>query len=159
VVDAAACGYKTAMKTPRTIAEIMTRAVAVVAPETRLRDALELMQTYAVRHLPVLDQERLVGFLTETDLREAIGFQLSAKQLKERLDWAVYRVMNEQFTSLASDASLASAVDVLISSKAGALPVVDPTSDELAGILSVIDVLVAARPLFDAASALRSGEA
>jgi acetoin utilization protein AcuB len=134
-------------KAPLTVGEFMTRPVAVAAPETRLRDAEQLMRSYDIRHLPIVDNTRLVGLLTEGDVREALSLQLPTHQAKERLDWAVYRLMNEQLQSLTPDARLSDAVELLIASKAGAVPIVSPESSELVGILSVIDVLRAVRPL------------
>lgn len=123
-----------------TVGELMTAPVAIAAPETRLRDALEQMEAFAVRQLPVVDHGRVVGLVTEADLREALGLNLSPAKSKERLDWAVYRVMNEQFPSLSAQQPLARAVDLLLEHKHGAIPVVDGKG-ELSGILSVVDVL------------------
>jgi acetoin utilization protein AcuB len=125
----------------------MTRPVAIAAPETRVSEALERMQMYGIRQLPVVEHDRLVGLVTESDVREALGLQLSPHQTKERLDWAVFRLMNEQVPVLAPETPLADAVELLIQSKAGAVPVVTREDGKLIGILSVIDVLRAVRPL------------
>ena len=132
---------------PRTAGQFMTQAVATAAPETRLSEALERMQMYGVRQLPVIEHDRLVGLVTESDVREALGLQLSTHQTKERLDWAVYRLMNEQVPTLTPETPLRDAVELLIQSKVGAVPVVVPESGNLVGILSVIDVLRAVQPL------------
>jgi CBS domain-containing protein len=49
-------------------ADVMTTPVVSVTPETRTRDAIELMLTHHLSGLPVLDQEgRIVGIVSEGD--------------------------------------------------------------------------------------------
>jgi acetoin utilization protein AcuB len=50
------------------IESAMTREPRTVAPETDLKEAAQLMLEMRVGGLPVVDGERLVGILTETDL-------------------------------------------------------------------------------------------
>ena len=46
----------------------MTRRVVAVLPGTRLTDALRVMDSAGVRHLPVVEGDRCVGRLTEIDM-------------------------------------------------------------------------------------------
>ncbi len=50
------------------IAEVMTKAVHTVEPTATCHDAMVMMQSYGVRHLPVCDGATLVGFLSLRDL-------------------------------------------------------------------------------------------
>jgi len=50
------------------IAEVMSTEVRSVAPSASSEDAMSLMQTHGVRHLPVCDGHTLVGFLSLRDL-------------------------------------------------------------------------------------------
>ncbi len=50
------------------IAEVMSTEVRSVAPSASSEDAMCLMQTHGVRHLPVCDGRTLVGFLSLRDL-------------------------------------------------------------------------------------------
>ncbi len=52
----------------RTVDEFMTRNPLTVACSTSLAEALELMETGALRHLPVLEHGRPIGVITERDL-------------------------------------------------------------------------------------------
>lgn len=130
------------------VGDIMTQPVAVIDLGTRVREALELMRRHHIRHLPVVNEGVLEGFLSQNDLRETIGFQADDWQVKERLDWAVFRVMNEDGPRLTPELPIRDAIDVFLSSKAGAAPVVDEVTGQLVGILSNLDVLRAARDLF-----------
>lgn len=53
------------------LAEIMTRPVETVHPDARIEDVLERMTRKRFRHLPVLDQGRLVGIVSIGDLVKA----------------------------------------------------------------------------------------
>lgn len=69
---AQALGYGTKdtrdlMKTMH-IKDIMVPAVITVTPETPLCDAVRLMLNHKIGCLPVLEDERLVGLITETDI-------------------------------------------------------------------------------------------
>lgn len=67
-----------AHRTKRRIADVMTRPVLTVRPETSACHAVELMLQYKIGALPVIGpEEQLVGVITETDLlrvaHEALG--------------------------------------------------------------------------------------
>jgi CBS domain-containing protein len=67
-------GNRLAKDTP--VIDVMTRLEAGVAPADSLRRCLVLMKERRVTHLAVLDQGRLVGLLSETDLLAArIAYQ------------------------------------------------------------------------------------
>jgi CBS domain-containing protein len=51
-----------------TIAEVMTAPPITADPQTTVRDALEVMTLRRIRHLPVLDGNRLVAFVSIGDL-------------------------------------------------------------------------------------------
>lgn len=50
------------------ISKVMTRDIVTVSPGLDLMDALMLMKDADVRHLPVVDDEKLVGFVTAKDI-------------------------------------------------------------------------------------------
>jgi len=56
-----------------TVAEVMSRAVITVDPERDARDAARIMLEEKIGALPVLDETRLVGILTETDVVRAFA--------------------------------------------------------------------------------------
>ena len=51
-----------------TVAELMTRAVLTVRPDTLLQDAARLMHARKIGVVPVVQGGRVVGILTETDV-------------------------------------------------------------------------------------------
>jgi CBS domain-containing protein len=50
------------------IKDIMVARVITVSPETALKDAVQLMVDKKIGCLPVVDEDRLVGLVTETDI-------------------------------------------------------------------------------------------
>jgi CBS domain-containing protein len=54
-----------------TAAQLMTRVLYTVTPHTTVSQAMELMTTSRVRHLPVLDGDRLVGMISIGDVVKA----------------------------------------------------------------------------------------
>lgn len=54
------------------VAEIMTAPVITVAPPTTLRDCLHVVNRHGIRHLPIVDDGRVVGMLSIGDLVRAV---------------------------------------------------------------------------------------
>ncbi len=50
------------------IAEVMTRDVVTVEPDTHVRDAARLMAQHWIRHLPIVDDGKLAGILSQRDV-------------------------------------------------------------------------------------------
>ena len=59
-----------------TVAEIMTKGVIVVEPTRDARDAAVLLLTEKIGALPVVDGERLLGLVTESDFVRAFAESL-----------------------------------------------------------------------------------
>jgi CBS domain-containing protein len=55
-----------------TIADIMTRNVISVTPSTGTRICMTLMSTKKIRHLPVLDGEKVLGLISIRDIMDDI---------------------------------------------------------------------------------------
>jgi len=53
------------------VREIMKSPVTTIAPETTLLEACKLLQAQGIRHLPVMESGRLVGVITDRDVRFA----------------------------------------------------------------------------------------
>jgi acetoin utilization protein AcuB len=62
-----------------TLAQIMTRHPVCVAPTTTIQDAANLMLQRKISGLPVMEHDRLVGIITESDI-----FRLVVKTWQEQ---------------------------------------------------------------------------
>ncbi len=67
-----------------TVAEIMTRDVVVVTPQTRTRDCMALMKQRKIRHLPVVDGGSVLGMISIRDILDDIiaDHELTIAQLQ-----------------------------------------------------------------------------
>ncbi len=118
------------------VAELMTPKPVTVAPSDTLQTALERMEAGRFRQVPVVDEDRLVGILTDRDTRQHIG-QLG----HTRVD----AVMSAHPFSVRPSTPVEKAAHLLITNKIGSLPVVE--DGKLVGIVSASDMLRALETL------------
>ncbi len=61
------------------VSEVMTTAVITIPPDTPLEEAARIMADHKIGGLPVLEEGRLVGIITETDVFELLLELLGAR--------------------------------------------------------------------------------
>jgi acetoin utilization protein AcuB len=71
-----------------TVRDVMTWGVVTVRPETEIRQAAQVMREQKVGALPVVEGDRVVGILTETDLLRAFQDVLGKGVLSKPDRWA-----------------------------------------------------------------------
>ncbi len=54
------------------VSDVMTSQMVLIKPETSLEECADLMGKYHVRHLPVLDKDRVVGIVSIRRLAEGL---------------------------------------------------------------------------------------
>src|SRR6185436_20495926 len=64
-------GAETKDVPPMVVEDVMTRDVVTLTPEHTLRDAIDLLRSKRIRHLPVVEAQRLVGIVTDRDVKRA----------------------------------------------------------------------------------------
>ena len=133
------------------VTELMIRSVVVTTPQESIERALHLLEDSGIRHLPVVEGGRMVGMLSDRDVREyrlPIVDELENQQLADDLlARPVSEAMNRGFVFVDHLETVANAVDVMIEYGVGALPVVQRETGELLGMLSYVDVLRLLRKL------------
>jgi acetoin utilization protein AcuB len=129
------------------VRDIMTDAVQFVAPTTSLRDVLTTFEEEEIRHLPVLSDQELVGIISDRDVR-GLRKVYEAPGEPSILDSPVSDYMKTDVLSLGPDSTIVSAIDMIIHLRVGAVPVVEPGTKTLVGIVSYVDVLRTARDRF-----------
>ena len=131
----------------------MTSDVVTVAAHESVARAFELIESMDVRHLPVVDGGRLVGMLSDRDLREYRLPVMDEIENPERADallaTPVSEVMSSDVLSIDQSESLRAVADAMIEYKVGAIPVLDRATDRLVGIISYIDLLSELRARLD----------
>jgi acetoin utilization protein AcuB len=122
----------------------MTRNVITVDQEAGILDAQELMAQNNIRHLPIVnDDQRLVGIVTDRDIRSALPYRFFDAPQNEREKIGALKVkdiMTKDPISISPTYTIQDALLMIQNSKVGALPVVDDNRC-LKGIISVRDLL------------------
>ena len=67
------------------VAEIMTKKLITVEPDTSLKDAARLMSTKKIRRLPVLKNNKLVGIVAASDFVRNVGKKTTAEEILDAL--------------------------------------------------------------------------
>jgi acetoin utilization protein AcuB len=71
-----------------TVKEVMTWGVITVAPEAEIRQAARLMREQKIGALPVVEGDRVVGILTETDIVKTFVDVLGEGVVSKPYSWA-----------------------------------------------------------------------
>ena len=134
--------------------EIMTKSVVTATPNETVGDALRRLEDQSIRHLPVVEGERLVGMISDRDLREyrlPLMDELdNPDHADELLKTPLSEMMGGSVLALDAGESIAQAVDLMLEHGIGAVPVIDRHNEALVGIVSYVDVLRSIRPALDA---------
>ncbi len=122
-------------------ADIMTRELHLISPETTVRDALDLLGAMRLKVLPVTDAEqRLVGVVTLVDLASVLDrrrLRLGRRRPNDRTP--VSEIMTAQVTAVAAQAPIGDLVPLLSERGLHALPVLD--GDRLVGLVTQTDLI------------------
>ncbi|NPA94358.1 MAG: CBS domain-containing protein [Thermodesulfobacteria bacterium] len=110
----------------------MNKNVVTISPDAGLRDAIEIMHRYSIRHLPVVEDGKMLGFVTESNLRQ----YLLTDMLNE-LTTSDVMIINP--ITIDSNASIDSAARLIHEYKIGGLPVLEKR--KLVGIITITDIL------------------
>lgn len=128
------------------VRDVMTPEPLTVVPDATVRSAIGLLREKGIQHLPVVDDAgRLVGMLTDRDLRHAA----LVPALAEHLNWEHRRlkalrvrdVMTWTVVTTDPDVTVVQAGWTMFQRRIGSLPVVE--GGRLVGILTEHDVLQA----------------
>ena len=121
----------------------MRTSLITVTKEATLAQARELFHSHRIRHLPVVEGDRLLGIVTDRDIRQAApssaaGFkpdQIAAFLAQIPVTEAMVRNVRtvSPFTTVEEAAKL------MIEHKIGCLPVTE--ADKLVGIITETDIL------------------
>ena len=108
----------------------MTKNPMTIDPDDFLSQALRRMQTGGFRRLPVVSNGKLVGIVTERDLRAHQGYLERTK---------VNGIMIGNPHVIEADSTLENAAQIMLKRQIGGLPVLD--HGRLVGVITASDVL------------------
>lgn len=131
------------------VQDIMTSKPIVVQHDTPIIEALALLQESNIRHLPVLEDSKLIGMISDRDLRTVFASGTidanTAQTLNNQYRAPVSQLMSADVINIHPEDDVGEAIDLMLQQGVGAIPVTDSFSGDLIGILSYVDVLKAAR--------------
>jgi CBS domain-containing membrane protein len=130
----------------RTVADVMQAEPMTLRADENLDMTEDLMSLGRVRHLPVLDGERLVGVVSLRDLlacslTRALDFEARERRVFLK-SVTVREAMSERLITVPPKATQAEAAALMLRNRIGCLPVVD--GEKLVGIVTETDLIRAA---------------
>jgi acetoin utilization protein AcuB len=129
--------------------DVMTREPHTGTPEMRLYQALQLMERHGFRHLPVTEHGRLVGLLSDTQIKLAISrnFGTDTETVEDRatLLRTVGEVMVRRPFNVRPDTPVRDLVHACVKEKHSAVPVVNAEGN-LVGLVTTVDLLALLLP-------------
>jgi acetoin utilization protein AcuB len=131
------------MPPKRVIADIMTPNPVTVTPRNAIRTAVNLMREGGFRRLPVVDRGRLVGIITDRDLRRAANSPFVVREqwydnfILDHIE--VGSCMTPNPLTTGPGVSIVEAARIMRNHKIGGLPVI--ADGQLVGIVTDTDLL------------------
>jgi len=127
------------------VREYMTHDFVTIGPEARLSDALDMMRARKVHHLPVVEDDLLIGIVSDRDLLYALP------SVDKPISWVeassqaaalpVCQIMQHDVVTVCPDCPIELAAATMADHSIGALPVVEsPDSHTLVGIITQTDI-------------------
>lgn len=120
------------------VRSFMSSPVITMPTATRAIDALELMQAKKIRRIPILEEGRLTGILTLSDLQAVLGLQENSIR---RASTLLRDIMTRKVHTVSPDDPLERAARVMLDHDVSGLPVVD--GEKVAGIITESDIFLA----------------
>jgi len=127
------------------VKDLMSTKLFTVGPEDMLDKVFFLFNFEAIRHLPVLEKGKVVGVLSDRDLKKILGPR--KKVVTNKVDGTQFTVharrvrtiMDRGVTTIGPDEQAADAAAIMAKRKIGCLPVVK--KGKLVGIITSTDIL------------------
>ncbi len=124
------------METVRHILQNKGKQIWSIRPDATVLEALRLMDAKGIGALVVIQDNRLVGILSERDYARKVI--LKGRSSKDTL---VREIMTERVVTVHPDQTLDECMDLMSSRSIRHLPVVE--NDQVVGVISIRDVMSA----------------
>ena len=131
----------------RKVSQFMTPDPISAKLTSSVREVAELLSEADIRHVPILHDERLVAVVSDRDMQVIANWCLNLKLDDTKSSPCIADFCDGEIITIYPNDNIADVIKIMIESKVGALPVVDPENNNLVGIVSYIDVL---NELYDA---------
>ena len=127
------------------VKDFMTRKVVYISPDTTIAHAADMMREQKLHRLPVIENDQLVGLVTEGTIAEASPSKATSLSIYE-MNYLLNKtkvgdVMIRDVITISQFASLEDATYLMLKNKIGILPVVD--NEQLYGVITDRDIFKA----------------
>ena len=125
-----------------TVRDFMTEKLVTVTPQTPIFDAIDLMKKHDIHRLPVMENQKLAGLITQGVIQESMPSKATSLSVFE-LNYLINKtkvgdVMLTDVTTIEADALLEDAIKVMRTKSIGVLPVME--KNQLVGIITNNDI-------------------
>lgn len=130
------------MKQRVPVSEIMTRELVTLTPKDSLYDAEKLFKKHNIRHLPIVEDKKLVGVVSYSDLLKISYADVTEENDIEAVVYDMYTIpqlMAKSPVIVDPDATIKEVTEMLSSVTFHSIPVVK--DEELVGIVTTTDLL------------------
>lgn len=124
----------------------MNRNVVSVDADDSMQKAINLMQEHAARMLVVMNRQRLVGVVTDRDIKRASASEATSLEIHELL-YIISRIrisdiMSSNVITVRPDHTLEEAAALLLMNSISGAPVVDE-NNQVVGTISQVEIFLA----------------
>lgn len=121
----------------------MNKPAITIDKQNSMQEAMNLMKTHRITLLPVMDKNRLVGVLTDRDLKKASASDATTLEMHELLyllsTIKVKDIMSSNPISVPPDFTIEETAELLMANKISGVPVVDDHGN-VAGVITHTDL-------------------
>jgi acetoin utilization protein AcuB len=128
------------------VKDLMKTKVMTVSPDDRADKVFFMLNFEKIRHLPVVERGRVVGILSDRDLKKVLGSLKLRRTVAGKGEMivaiksrAVRTIMRRGVITTSPNAPASEAAAIMANRKIGALPVVH--KQKLVGIITTTDIL------------------
>lgn len=124
------------------VKHIMSTNLVSVAPDDTVYFAYKLLKRHKVRQLPVCVEGRLVGIITDRDIRQVIGLETDSNSYaipNVEFDKKVSDYMTKNPITIKPETPIETAVQIINTKKYGSVPVCSD-NDLIVGIVTITDI-------------------
>jgi acetoin utilization protein AcuB len=134
------------------VGDLMTHNPIAADYATPVGEVRRTMETNGIRHMPVVEEGKVVGLLSTRDLSFVDGildlfadlddmFAQPVMDLPVKKLWSMDLLPKRAVITATAGMAITDAIDLLVDHQISALPVIDPDNGSLIGILSYVDIL------------------
>ena len=129
------------------VRDAMNKRVVAIKPNATVREAAKIMTKYRIGSLLVMEDEKLVGIVTELDILWKV-----VAEGRNPETTLVNEIMSKEVVTIKPDQTLEDAAQLMVEKKIKKLPVVE--DDKVVGIITATDLISIQPKLIEALAKL-----